>query len=261
MKKNSRKILGILFIAFLAAATIFPVKGTAAESINTAIPKEENTVSSNVPTTSANGNIATPLTDVVNGTDSYDIFPPVIENFELKENGQTLTKNDTLHFKLSAYDADSGIESISVQINERNSHYSKSVSFSHSGENLYTATLPCSELGDIKGDFYVSAIWVTDKASNYSDFDIFSYEEQRYFYTFSLECEKEISISNFQIQKNSSHEDGYLRAGNTVTYSAHVDCGEDEIKSVSMHLKASTNGSWLFEYPIMTYNAETNTLT
>ena len=48
--------------------------------------------------------------------DSYDIDQPVIESFEFLENGQALTQNDTLHFNMSVYDADSGIKSITVML-------------------------------------------------------------------------------------------------------------------------------------------------
>ena len=36
---------------------------------------------------------------------AYDINKPVIESFEFVENGQTLPKSDTLHFRMSGYDA------------------------------------------------------------------------------------------------------------------------------------------------------------
>ena len=47
---------------------------------------------------------------------SYDINQPVIERFELVENGQTLTQEDTVHFNLYVYDSDSDVKSIAVEL-------------------------------------------------------------------------------------------------------------------------------------------------
>ena len=116
MKKSRGKLLGILLTASMIATAVFPMQGTAAEEIDYGIvgeaqleaedmtPEEttETTISDDIPqTTEMEDSLIMPL--------SYDINQPVIESFELVENEQTLSRNDTLHFKMSAYDADRDI--------------------------------------------------------------------------------------------------------------------------------------------------------
>lgn len=152
--------------------------------------------------------------------DKFDIDKPVIESFEFKENGQKLTKADTLHFSMSVYDNDIGIESISVQIG-CSDPYSRgsSVIFEKSGEgNLYTGELSCSGLDGI--NYYVYVIRVIDLNSNFVDWE--TWADGKYRYTFTLdnkivEADKNVSVSNFQMQTNPSNADGKLRVGDTVT--------------------------------------------
>ena len=128
MKQSGRKWLGILLAASIVAATVFPMQGTAAEGIDRgaesemqkdegmetqgALPRTgikalaEGKGSEELP---GNPNAAGELLNTVSGNillsdDSlimpadYDINQPVIEKFELEENGQTLDQNGTLHF-------------------------------------------------------------------------------------------------------------------------------------------------------------------
>ena len=135
--KSRKKFLGILLTASIIAATVFPMQGTAAEGIDYEMKSEtqkkveneaqtgapetgqemqkEALISKEVPETedadqkqpvsvSANIPSAAEMDDYSIMPASYDINQPVMESFELEENGETLTKNDSLHLKMSAYD-------------------------------------------------------------------------------------------------------------------------------------------------------------
>lgn len=93
----------------------------------------------------------------------YDVTSPVIEKVEFAENGKILTSNDTLNFKVWAYDADSGIKSIEVYIyNELNN--GKIVYLNKMSEdNLYEGSLPCNELNG--SNFNITDIKVEDNQS------------------------------------------------------------------------------------------------
>ena len=99
MRKLRKAITGILLAVTITATSVFPIPGTAAPPGSNA-PETENTAANTKPAVSANLPAA-----VSSGSlpmaDSYDINPPVIESFELEENGQTLNQNDTLHTKLA----------------------------------------------------------------------------------------------------------------------------------------------------------------
>lgn len=146
----------------------------------------------------------------------------MIESFEFAENGQTLTANDTLHFTILAYDLDSEIRDIYVYVHCSGNGSGGRVLFEKSGEGkLYTGTLPCSEL---KGSqFYVSEIKVEDMYGNYDTWNTWDSETGKSRYTFTLDGnDGNISVCNFRMQTNPSNEDGKLRPGDTVTYTADV---------------------------------------
>lgn len=260
MKKSIKRLLGILLTASIAAATVFPMQSTKASEINREISnvaqkEEENTVSANVPANIAAENAAMP------SADSYDIDQPVIESFEFLENGQALTQNDTLHFNMSVYDADSGIKSITVMLSGGTPYCSAHLYFQHVSGNLYTATFPCSDLPSDRGDFYVSQIRIEDNATNFVEGEIYSWPEWNYLYSFMLinEDERDISASNFQIHKNASHEDGNLRVGDSVTYTVQIDSQGIPIQEGSK-MQLHTTDSKYFDEVTMDYDAQTQTL-
>ncbi len=191
---------------------------------------------------------------------SYDINMPVIESFEFEENGRELTKKDTLHFKMSAYDADRVIKSIRVVIRKKNSSSTKSVTFhkSEESENLYTGTFDCSSLVSYGGDYYVEMIRLEDETNNYVDWPVM--EDGQYRYTFKFKDTGTFTASNYQIERVSSESDGKLRVGDKVTCTAQVEC--EDIKMESAYFSIKTVNSPLNSRNItMRYNAETKTLT
>lgn len=192
-------------------------------------------------------------------TDKYDIDQPVIESFEFLENGQALTVDDTLHFKMSAYDADSGIRSIVVK-GDCGNWWSVTLEASEETKNLYEGSLSCSELKGTSG--YISSIRVTDMTGNYTDWE--TWENGQYRYTFTVNNKIEdgnISVSNFQMQAKSSNADGKLRVGDRVTYTADVLCEKEEIESCNMYLYPNADNYSGSEWVDVSYDASSQKLT
>ena len=110
MKKSGRRLLGLLLAASMAMTAAVPTQGAEAEGSNmeyeeTEQKKSESELEENPGMLLQNGleeDTVTPRDD------SYDINCPVIENFELEENGQTLDETATVHFNLWMYDAEIG---------------------------------------------------------------------------------------------------------------------------------------------------------
>lgn len=142
-------------------------------------------------------------TDSLDGDGSYDINQPVIESFELEENGQTLTMDQSLHFKIRVFDSDSNVKSISVNI--YGGYYYHSLEFEPGDEeNVYTATVPCTQFGT--GSFYVGSIRVEDERSNYVDGAVTG-EDGGYLYQFTIQNkpqEGNVTLSDLKMQINAS---------------------------------------------------------
>lgn len=166
---------------------------------------------------------------------SYDINQPVIESFELVENGQTLTKKDMLHFNMHVYDADSDIQSISVDLYNRSNYWSEKLEFVKSSVgNLYTAIVPCDQLS--LGEYMVSSIRIEDQKNNYVDGKVYG-DDGQYLYQFTLQdnvAEGNITLLGVRMEKNSGSGDETLKAGDSVTYTADIQCEGVEISSADM---------------------------
>lgn len=203
--------------------------------------------------------------DIMPLEDIFDINPPVIESFEFKENGQKLSVIDTLHFSMTVYDSDSGINSITVGVSCNDTSFYRTVTLNKSNvQNLYEGTLSCSEL--YGNNYYITSIYVEDMRGNYIYADVYDGNYQ-YLYKFTLDYKKDevekddnVSVSNFQMKTNPSNADGKLRVGDTVTYTADISCKDEELDSVSMELHSSANGVSKWEQIAMAYNADTQKL-
>ena len=189
-------------------------------------------------------------------TETYDINQPVIEGFELVENGKMLKKEDTVHFNLSAYDLDSGIQSIEVTVSCNSGNGSVvSVDFEKSGEgNLYTGSLPCDNLEG--SSFAVTSIRVEDRAKNYVDWDVWANGSYRY--QFEVDNIVQVSLSELRMDAKASAGDGKLRVGDTVTYSVKASCTGDELgETAEMCIETAADGYWNCKYLLAAYHAET----
>lgn len=183
MKGLSKRLLGILLAASMAV-TMSPIQGAAAENEGTEAAGAGKTEAAE--NKESAGNTSGVTQDDGEKKPTYDINQPVIESFEFKENGQSLTKDDTLHFTMSAYDADSGIRYIDVQLGSMGHGYIGSVQLKKGeGENVYSGELSCSGLRG--SDCYVSRIYIEDMVGNCVDWETWDKETQQYRYTFKLD--------------------------------------------------------------------------
>lgn len=107
--------------------------------------------------------------DTADDQSGYDINKPVLENVWLPQSGQTLTREDTLEIRVQAYDADSGIASVTAGLafgtGDTNS-WSDSVylEFDEEQQN-YVGLYPLTDI--LATDGCVSSVTVTDQAGNY----------------------------------------------------------------------------------------------
>lgn len=191
---------------------------------------------------------------------SYDINQPVIEKFEFVENGQTLTREDTVHFNMYVYDADSDIRSITVEMHNFSQYRMETLEFVKGSEkNLYTAVLPCEQLS--LGDYVVTSIRIEDLKNNYVDGEIYG-DDGQYLYRFTIENKVEqgtVTLSDIQMKTNASNEDGTLKAGDTVTFTAKVQCDGETVRYGNM-VVAYSGGYYDRESFYADYDAGTETV-
>ncbi len=274
MRELSKKLLGIMLAITMVVATMSPLEDLAA---NGGVGKDMSTEALDSQSAGAGsdvtqddgtaGDVTQDDGDVTQDdgeeeVPSYDINMPVIESFEFAENGRELKVSDTLHFTMSAYDADSGISSIYVYVSCDGNGNGGYVSFEKSEEgNLYMGTLPCSDLRGSK--FHVSEIRVNDMAGNYVTWETWDIETGQSLYAFTLDyqSDKNVSVSNFRMQAEASNEDGKLRAGDTVTFLADVSCNDEKIESANARLDAYAGNNWRYEYLELSYDEAAQTLT
>lgn len=196
-------------------------------------------------------------TGSLDGDGSYDINQPVIESFELEENGQTLTTDQSLHFKMHVFDSDSKVKSVSVRVY---GYYYYDLEFEPSGEeNVYTATVPCSQFR--ADSYYVGSIRVEDERDNYIDGTVTG-EDGEYLYRFTIQNKPEegkIALSGFKMELNASNGDGTLKAGDSVTYTANVQC--EGVEAQSGKMSVTYGGTYANEeYFDAAYDKESGTI-
>ncbi len=201
--------------------------------------------------------------------ESYDINHPVIESFEFLENGQDLKSDDTLHFNIMAYDADSGIESIEILINASSWRAFRVPCEKSAEKNLYTAVYPCSQLTGTS--FYISQVRVTDYVGNYTDLNVTD-DKNQYLYRFTADRastggssgggqDNKVAVSNLQIQKNDTDGDGQLSTGDSVTYTLDVTSDGESVSYATLRMYVTSNGYANTQYVNMNYSPETSVLT
>lgn len=169
--------------------------------------------------------------------DNFDITKPVIESFVFTENGQTLTANDTLHFTVSAYDTDSGIQEIKIQIgtNDAGESGTNLICTKDENGNFYSGTVTCKVLAG--KHFSISSIRATDQVGNYSEWPVTnSNSEPLYQFTLEGNFDAQASISDIKMQINDADGDGKIGANDTVTYTANISCSGGTIQRVNMHI-------------------------
>lgn len=238
MKKSGRRLLGLLLAASMAMTAAVPTQGAEAEGSNmeyeeTEQKKSESELEENPGMLLQNGleeDTVTPRDD------SYDINCPVIENFELEENGQTLDETATVHFNLWMYDADSDIQVVSVELYSSNTGI-RNLVFEKSGQgNLYTSSISCGQLSE--GRHCITRIYAEDAKGNYTNFNVYEEDgqERYWFIKETKKIEGTVTLSGLKMKKNMQEEGETLKAGDSVTYTADVHCENEKITDVQMNI-------------------------
>ncbi len=114
---------------------------------------------------------------------SSDVNKPVIEGFELVQQGQTLHEGDTVEVHVDAYDADSGIREVEVYLSEDYETGSEGRWFDmeYSEElDCYVGTITLDHVGT--GKIHIQTVRVIDNNSNYTNYSV--YEEDGYTYKY-----------------------------------------------------------------------------
>ena len=120
-------------------------------------------------------------------SDTADINDPVIEKVELVQQGETLHEGDAVEVRVDAYDADSGIESVYVELEEDSATGSERLYlYPEYDEELdcYVATTNLPHAGN--GSVHINDVEVVDNNSNYVNAEIRS-DEGDYLYWFNTE--------------------------------------------------------------------------
>lgn len=269
--KENRKVLGFMLAAAVMFTAIIPNYSFGAESGTTVstnnylengnevgqdslIDTDQRSLSVNeiqklpVITEKVDNTPETQIQSVPNANEpmsaaDYDVTSPVIEKVEFAENGKTLTTSDMLHFKVWAYDADSGIESIEISIMSDLSK-NESINLSKSPEgNLYEGTINCNEL--IGNSFYISYIEVKDYRSNvtYAKVRDDSYQN---IYTFAVNdiINASVALIDIEMTKNDLNNDGILSLGDTITYKAIIGYENCFINSVYFNIRDKAHNQY-----------------
>ncbi len=198
---------------------------------------------------------------IISAAEGYDTNKPVIESFEFVENGQELTAGDTLNFNISAYDADSGIQSVRVYVTPEDGGFGGDVSFTkEDGSNLYKGTLACDQL--IGTRFYISSITVVDMVGNFTDGKVMD-DNGQYLYTFTLNGNVcgDISISGIQMEINDADADGKVSVNDTVIYTVNFTCEGESIVDVDLYVNRCEGGVSGSLGMDKAYDADTQTAT
>ena len=110
-------------------------------------------------------------TEVSDNT-NMDVNKPVIERVEFDQQGQTLKGGDTVTFRVFAYDADSKIESVNIELvymirGDSRTHEDITAEYDETA-GCYVGSMKLGNVGT--GQVTVSEIRVVDSNSNYVDY-------------------------------------------------------------------------------------------
>ena len=131
---------------------------------------------------------------------TYDTTKPVIEQVELVRNGETLTTEDQIELRIKAYDAQSGIKTVTAWYSMEGAGSSPAMSLEYDeGQGLYIGTL---DLGNVvAGKLYFGTIQVVDQNGNYALADCYD-EQGEYLYWVEVENTSSIKVTDIQFPIN-----------------------------------------------------------
>ena len=117
---------------------------------------------------------------------SPDVTKPVIEDFTLMQQGQTLHEGDTVEVRVDAYDADSGIAAVEVYMEEGYETGTEGDWFDmeYSEElDCYVGTMTLEQVGT--GKLNIEAIGATDNNGNYTEYSVYEEDGGEHKYWFN----------------------------------------------------------------------------
>lgn len=96
----------------------------------------------------------------------YDTTAPVIESVAIDKQGQTVGENGSFKISLKAYDADSGIQRVTLLLGTEGTYSSYSYSMDYNEQTGYYETTIYAAYSSFHGKTYVQEISVTDQTGN-----------------------------------------------------------------------------------------------
>lgn len=154
----------------------------------------------------------------------YDTTKPIIEGVSFDQNGKTIKQDEELKISVQAYDADSGIQEITVgfefydDADDDYGHDYQTIELEATadGSKEYVGTLPVKGIILSKGR--IASIKAVDKMTNYTMYPV--EENGNYKYTFNIEPK---SVENYKITDASFEKSGStLKGEETAEFSFKV---------------------------------------
>lgn len=176
-------------------------------------------------------------------SENYDIEKPVIENVQLVQNGQTLKEGESVELRVKAYDAKSGIRSVTAEFYGENGDLAHTMSLSYddaSGEYVGIWTLENMASAQIQ----LRELQVTDNSNNYIQAEVRD-EKWNYKYWFNAISEAAIKITDFQLAANGQtlKED---QIGSDLGFSLTLDQPINPYENVYIHFKSWEGYYYIF---------------
>ncbi|MBS5520806.1 MAG: hypothetical protein KHX56_00890 [Clostridiales bacterium] len=176
-------------------------------------------------------------------SENYDTEKPVIENVQLVQNGQTLKEGETVELRVKAYDAKSGISSVTADFYGKDGGFAHTMSLAYddaSGEYVGTWTLENMASVQIQ----LRELQVTDNSHNYIQAEVRD-ENWNYKYWFNAISETVIKIADFQFAANGQtlKED---QIGSDLGFSLTLDQPINPYENVYICFKSSDGYYYTF---------------
>ncbi len=163
------------------APTETPVTTSVPESTETPVPSEvpaesaeptsspvpsmtPEVVETPTPSTTPEVTTSSEQTEVAANSVVDDINDPVIERVEIVNNKGEFTTDDTVRINVYAYDADSGIQHVYINLGSISGGYTRYDLEKGTEENQYFVEIPLTDY--LPGTYYISNLTVTDNNTN-----------------------------------------------------------------------------------------------
>ena len=183
---------------------------------------------------------------------TYDTTKPVIEQVTLVQNGKTVTTADQIELRVKAYDAQSGIKTVTALYRmEGTSSQTMTLEYDE-GQGLYIGTLVLGNAA--AGKLYFSEIKVVDQNSNYALADCYDAQGECLYWV-NVENASSIKVTDIQFPINGetiAEADFYDKMQGV---SLTVDQELPEYSHITMEFKPQAGSNWT-NLEIRLYNGE-----